>query len=83
MTSADKCPTTATCQHLQFDQKKVQRPPAKLPKGLVDSKCTAVVNIAGISCSCLLDTPASFYNQHLSDQPIKPLDDLLEVEGAA
>lgn len=82
MTGADKCPTTATCKHLQFDKKQAQRPPAKLPKGLVDSKCTAVVNIASISCSCLLDMGCQV-NQHLSDQPVKPLDDLLEVEGAA
>lgn len=62
----------------------------RLPKGLVGSKCTAVVNIAGIDCNCLLDTGSqitivstSFYNQNLSDQPVKPLYDLLEVEGAA
>lgn len=28
-------------------------------------------------------SPVSFYNQHLSDQPVKPLNDLLQVEGAA
>lgn len=62
----------------------------RLPKGLVGSKCAAVVGIAGTICNCLLDTgsqvttlPVSFYNQHLSDQPVKPLHDLLQVEGAA
>lgn len=40
--------------------------------------------------TCLLDTgsqvttiPQSFYERHLSGQEIKPLHDLLEVEGAA
>ncbi|KAK7879850.1 hypothetical protein WMY93_033485 [Mugilogobius chulae] len=39
---------------------------------------------------CLLDTgsqvttvPVSFYNRHLHEQPIHPLHDLLQVEGAA
>lgn len=48
------------------------------------------MNIAGCDCNCLLDTgsqvttiPVSFYNQNLSDQPLKPLYNLLEVEGAA
>lgn len=62
----------------------------RLPKGLVGSKCTANVSIAGINSHCLLDSgsqvttiPVSFYNQNLSDQPIHPLEDLLEIEGAA
>ena len=61
-----------------------------LPKGLVGSSCTVVVNIAGLDFHCLMDTssqvttvPLSFYQQILSDQPLKPLCDLLEVEGAA
>ncbi|KAK0151738.1 Zinc finger CCHC domain-containing protein 12 [Merluccius polli] len=65
-------------------------PAAALPKGLVGSRCTAAVSIAGIDCSCLLDTgsqvttvPVSFYNKNLVDHPIQPLDTLLEVEGAA
>ncbi len=63
---------------------------AGLPRGLVGSKCTAVVTIAGKDCSCLLDSgsqvttvPVSFYNQYLSDQPLNSLDNLLQVEGAA
>lgn len=50
----------------------------------------AEVTINGqLRVSCLLDTgsqvttvPQSIYEQHLADQEIKPLHDLLEVEGA-
>lgn len=62
----------------------------RLPKGLVGSRCTATVKIAGQDCNCLLDTgsqvttiPVSFYNVHFSEQPVKSLCDLLEIEGAA
>lgn len=48
------------------------------------------MNIKGKEVNCLLDTgsqvttvPQSFYEQHLSEQEIKSLHDLLEVEGAA
>lgn len=61
----------------------------KFPKRLVGSKCTASVNVGGVDCSCLLDTGSqvttvakSFYQTHLSDHPIKPISDILEVEGA-
>ncbi|XP_061757227.1 uncharacterized protein LOC133553245 [Nerophis ophidion] len=64
--------------------------PSRLPKGLVGSRCTANIKIAGEEFNCLLDTgsqvttiPVSFYNQHFADQPVKPLRDLLQVEGAA
>uniref|UniRef100_A0A3P9ITK5 Gypsy retrotransposon integrase-like protein 1 n=1 Tax=Oryzias latipes TaxID=8090 RepID=A0A3P9ITK5_ORYLA len=60
------------------------------PKGLIGSKCTAMLNIAGSQCCCLLDTgsqvttiPVSVYNKLLTNQPVKSLDHLLEVEGAA
>ncbi len=56
---------------------------------LVGSKCTAQVTIAGIECHCLLDTgsqvttvPWSFYQAWLTNQPIEPLNHLLEVSGA-
>jgi len=59
------------------------------PKGLVGIRTTASVVIAGKETNCLLDTgsqvttvPQSFYDQHLSDLPIQPLGDLLDVEGA-
>lgn len=61
-----------------------------LPKGLVGSKCTAVVSISGINVNCLLDSGSqvttvteSFYKQNFPDQNLNPLYDLLEVEGAA
>lgn len=53
------------------------------------TKTTAQVTIEGKDTNCLLDTglqvttvPQSFYEQHLSDLTIHPLDDLLDVEGA-
>ena len=61
----------------------------KLPSGLVGTRSTAEVTINGKQVNCLLDTgsqvttvPHSFYEQHLAEQEIKPLHDLLEVEGA-
>lgn len=61
-----------------------------LPKGLVGSKCTAVVSISDVNVNCLLDSGSqvttvteSFYKQNLSDHNLNPLHDLLEVEGAA
>lgn len=79
-----------TAQYANVLQSTVKRNPVKLPEGLIGSKCTAMVNLAGCDCCCLLDTgsqvttiPISFYNKNLSDQPVKPLHNLLEVEGAA
>nr|XP_020453624.1 uncharacterized protein LOC109958967 [Monopterus albus] len=61
----------------------------KFPNKLVGTKTTAQVTIVGRSTGCLLDTgsqvttvPQSFYEQYLSDLPIHPLNDLLDVEGA-
>ncbi len=61
----------------------------RLPKGLVGIKCTAKVTIGEREVDCLLDTgsqvttiPQSFYESNLSDFPLKPLENLLEVEGA-
>uniref|UniRef100_A0A3B3I4L9 Gypsy retrotransposon integrase-like protein 1 n=1 Tax=Oryzias latipes TaxID=8090 RepID=A0A3B3I4L9_ORYLA len=61
-----------------------------MPKGLVGSKCTAILKIAQQNHNCLLDTGSqvttvsvSFFNQFLHDQQIRPLFDLLQVEGAA
>lgn len=60
-----------------------------LPKRLVGSKCTASVNVGGVDCNCLLDTGSqvttvaqSFYQTHLSDHPLRPISDILEIEGA-
>lgn len=74
------------CANLKHSSK---NHPFKLPKGLVGTKSTAKVHIKGEEVSCLLDTgsqvttvPRSFYEQHFPEQDIKPLHDLLEVEGA-
>lgn len=60
-----------------------------LPKGLVGTRSTGEVKIKGINFHCLLDTGSQvttishfFYNTHLSDHKIKPINDLLEIEGA-
>lgn len=61
----------------------------KLPRGLVGNKCTANIKVSGVECNCLLDTGSqvttvstSFYNNHLSEHPIQPVDGL-DVEGAS
>lgn len=61
-----------------------------LPRGLIGSRCTGQVGIAGQSFSCLLDTgsqvttiPMSIYNKYFSQQSVKPICELLQVEGAA
>ena len=61
----------------------------ELPKGLVGTKCTAQIIIGGKEVNCLIDTgsqvttiPLSFYQKQLSNYRMKPLNDLLEVEGA-
>lgn len=47
------------------------------------------MTVDGVDCSCLLDTGSqvttismTFYRDNLSQYPIKPISDLLEVEGA-
>uniref|UniRef100_A0A3B3DXT9 Gypsy retrotransposon integrase-like protein 1 n=1 Tax=Oryzias melastigma TaxID=30732 RepID=A0A3B3DXT9_ORYME len=85
------CPrTTKQTQKDNLKQSSLSKPTCKLPRGLIGSKCTALVKIADIDCNCLLDTgsqvttiPESFFKQNLSFLDIKPLHDLLEVEGAA
>ncbi|KAL7841512.1 hypothetical protein SRHO_G00252030 [Serrasalmus rhombeus] len=59
------------------------------PRGLVGNKSTANVKVNGIECNSLLDTGSqvttvsqSFYDSHLSNHPIHPISDILEVEGA-
>ncbi|XP_013860923.1 uncharacterized protein LOC106515593 [Austrofundulus limnaeus] len=78
---------TVQCVRMQTQAKKLS---GQLPKGLIGSKCAAAVDISGHVCNCLLDTgsqvttvPVSFYNENLSNQPVLPLDNLLQVEGAA
>lgn len=71
-------------------QTQANKPLTQLPKGLIRSKCATTVNISGHVCNCLLDTdsqvttiPVYFYNENLSNQPVLPLGNLLQVEGAA
>lgn len=68
----------------------LQSTSTRVPKGLIGSRCTADIKVAGHQGSCLLDTgsqvttiPVSFYNEHLSRQPVQSLHKLLHVEGAA
>lgn len=71
-----QCPNKkepVTCQELTQITSAV---PTGLPKGLVGSKCTAIVKIAGKDCNCLFDT-GSQVNMHFFDQPVSPLCDLL------
>lgn len=75
-----------TCSGLQHSK---QNQPFQLPKRLIGVKSTTQVTVRGEEVNCLLDSgsqvttiPKSFYKQHLSEQKIKPLHDLLEVEGA-
>lgn len=63
--------------------------PFRLPDQLVGVKSTAQVMVKGEEVSCLHDSgsqvttvPESFYKQHLPEQELKPLHNLLEVEGA-
>lgn len=60
-----------------------------LPRGLIGTKCTAQLYIQGIQVNCLLDTgsqvttiPSSFHKTYLAHLPVKPLNALLQVEGA-
>lgn len=78
-----KAQTCSSLQHLKQDQ------PFRLPKRLVGIKSTAQVIVRGEEVYCPLDSgsqvttvPESFFTQHLSEQKIKPLHGLLEVEGA-
>ena len=79
-----KAQACSSLEHIHRNQ------PSRFPKRLVGTKSTAQVTIKGEEVNCLLDTgsqvttiPQSFYKQHLSEQDIKPLFNLLEVEGAA
>lgn len=73
-----------------FNQNACDAPPLRnLPRGLVGVKCTAQITVGNKRVSCLLDTgsqvttvPWSFYQENLSNCPLKSLDNLLEVEGA-
>nr|XP_061828743.1 uncharacterized protein LOC133614632 [Nerophis lumbriciformis] len=76
--SIDRCPHS---RHSTFQ--------ASIPKGLVGTRSTGVIKIRGANYHCLFDTGSqvttvshSFYNTYLADHEVKPLNNLLEVEGA-
>lgn len=76
-------------QRAMLKQSHTRGHPFKLPKGLVGTKSTSRVEVEGSPTTSLLDTgsqvttvPQSFHQQHLSEYEIKPLFDLLEVQGA-
>lgn len=53
------------------------------------TRSTGEIGIKGMNFNCLFDTgsqvttvPHSFYNTYLSVHEIKPLNNLLEIEGA-
>lgn len=63
-------------------------PQLSVPRGLFGTRSTGQVKIKGADFHCLFDTGSQvttvthFYNTYLSDHEIKPLNNLLEVEGA-
>lgn len=84
------CPAKEKLPIKCSEQQSSSRSKSSIPKGLVGSRCTAEITVNGYKSSCLLDTgsqvttiPVTFYNKHLSDQPVKALEDLLQVEGPA
>lgn len=86
-----QCPTTKK-RHVSCHEVTpiISTVPSRIPKGLIGFRCTANLKIVGEELPCLLDTgsqvttiPVSVYNQHFSSQPLKSLNNLLKVEGAA
>lgn len=84
----NSCPTFKNPQRCTLRTHNVSQS-RKLPKQLIGEKCTAVVQVFGKDCNCLLDTGSqvttvahSFYKDYLLDQPIHPINQLLAVEGA-
>lgn len=72
-----------------MNQSNVRKHPFIVPHKLIGTKSTGQVTIQGKQFSCLLDTGSqvttvtkSFYDEYLHEQQIKPLYNLLEVEGA-
>lgn len=78
------------CQTLmQHDPSRFISHTTNMPKSLVGTKCTAQKRPARRKCTRLLDTRSqvttvfeSYYDQHLSEQPIHSLNNLMNVEGA-
>lgn len=81
-----KCPREKSLTIVSVQSHRTENQP-QFPKGLIGQKCTANVLVSGVNCNCVLDTgsqvttvSASFYQNHLSEHPIQPIDDL-DVEG--
>lgn len=60
-----------------------------LPSGLIGPRCAASVLLEGLPCESIMDTGSqvttiseTFHKTHLSQQPIRPIHALLEIEGA-
>lgn len=86
-----KCPTqnegtkTVVCE----THSSTQSLDGALPRGLIGPKCTSTVVVEGVQCDSLLDSGSqvstiskSFHDRYLSQQPIFPIQDLLDIEGA-
>lgn len=72
-----------------MNQSNVRKSPFNFPHKLIGTRSTGQVAIQGKQFNCLLDTGSqvttvtkSFYDQYLPEQQIKPLQNLLEIEGA-
>ncbi|XP_024658169.2 retrovirus-related Pol polyprotein from transposon opus [Maylandia zebra] len=77
-------------QRCQSKQQHAESIPNHLPNRLVGSRSLAEVKIGELSHGCLIDSGSqvttiskSFQLTHLPSHPLLPLNDLLEVEGAA
>lgn len=82
----DKPPREVKAATTECSQQQGQT--VRLPDGLIGTKCTTQITIGKRKVNCLLDTgsqvttiPHSLYESQLSDHPLKPLNNLLEVEG--
>ena len=60
-----------------------------LPDGLIGPRCTAAVSIEGVQCESIFDSGSqvttiseTFHASYMSSLPIKPIQCLLEIEGA-
>lgn len=86
---SDNSPTSDTERKAKKKFIHKRSTPVRIPKGLIGAKYTAHVLIAEQTFNCLLDTGSqvttvsqSFYENHLSNLDIHPLNELLEVEAA-
>lgn len=83
-----KCPNSRVKTKAGIYSQSVEKK-TQTTKKLVGEKCTATISISGKTCNVLLDTGSqvttiseSFYNENLSENPIQPIENLLEVRSA-